>query len=145
MADLTVSMQNYIRAIYELSSDSEGVRVSDIAAKCNVSKSSACIAMKTLQKEGLVQRNIDRLVILTDSGKEQAIVIANKFTIIQQFLTNKLGISKENATLDACAMKHSISIETLCSFCRSQNLQNPQQKCDGGCYVTFSNAKSKPK
>ena len=54
MPTLTVAMRNYIRAIYELSSDGEGVRISDIAAKRKVSKSSACIAMKTLQKAGLV-------------------------------------------------------------------------------------------
>ena len=145
MPTLTVAMQNYIRAIFELSSDGEGVRISDIAVKRKVSKSSACIAMKTLQKEGLIQRDNDRLVILTVCGKEQAMVITNKFAIIQQFLRDKLGISRENATLDACAMEHSISIETLCSFCRSQNFQRPQQECEGGCYVALYDAKSKPK
>ena len=133
MSSLTVSMQNYIRVIYELSPGGEGARICDIAVKRNVTKSSACVAMKTLQKKGLIHRDADRLVLLTSMCKEQAMVITNKFSIIQQFLTDTLEISNENAAHDACVMEHSISMETLCSFCRWNNNKHNSLSCEGGC------------
>ena len=135
MPNLTISMQHYIQAIYELSSDGEGVRISDVAAKRKVSKSSACIAMKVLKTEGLIRRDSMRLVYLTEKGVKQAKAITNRSDIVRLFLMNVCGISRENADADACAMEHTISIETLCSFCRFQNNINPQWQCKGGCHV----------
>jgi len=137
MSNLTSSMQHYLQAIYELSSGGEGVRISDVANKRKVSKSSACTAMKVLQAEGLIRRDSMRLVLLTEKGEEQAIAITNRFDIIRLFLMNVLGISKKNADADACAMEHTISIETLCSFCRFQNDINPHWHCKGGCHVSL--------
>jgi len=103
---LTVSMQHYIQTIYELSPEGEGVRISEVAIKRNVSKSSVYVAMKTLQQDGLIWRNIDRLVFLTDKGKEHALVISSKFTIIQRFLINVMGISRESAALRLFSHHH---------------------------------------
>lgn len=134
MADSTDSMKDYIRAIYELSSDGEGVRICDIATKRNVTKSSACVAMKILQKQGFVQRDAERLVLLTSMGKEHAMTIINKSIIIRRFLTNALKISRENAAHDVSVMEHSISMETLCSFCRWNDNKHPHLDCKGGCH-----------
>lgn len=68
MKGLTISQQHYIKAIYELSSEGEGKSISDISDKLAVTKSSACIAMSNLQENGLVHRDVHRLVFLTDKG-----------------------------------------------------------------------------
>jgi Mn-dependent DtxR family transcriptional regulator len=51
-------MKHYIKAIYELSDDGMGVRISDIAAKVGVTKASSCIAMKILQEKEMVYRDV---------------------------------------------------------------------------------------
>jgi len=59
--NLSVSMRNYIKAVYELSSGNEGARVVDIADRLGVTKASVCVAMKNLQEKGLVYRDGHRL------------------------------------------------------------------------------------
>jgi DtxR family Mn-dependent transcriptional regulator len=135
MSELTDSMQHYLKAIYELSSEGEGVRVSDIAARLNVTKASSCIAMKNLQQKRMIYRNADRLVFLTKEGEYQAILALDKAAIIRRFLTDVLGVKHETADADACAIEHVISVEALCSLCRYTN-----QKCAEGCYVITDSA-----
>jgi len=139
--NLTTSLQRYIQTIHELSQDENGVRVSDVASKRKVSKSSACIAMKSLQDYGLIRRGKDRRIFLTDIGKEHALIMENKINIIQLFLVEVMGISKENAIEDALVMEHKISIETLCSFCRSRNAADFNQNCKVGCHVGMPGVK----
>lgn len=140
MKGLSVSMQHYIKAVYELSDDGAGVRISDIAVKVGVTKASACIAMQALQKKAMVKRDTDRLVFLTASGERQAILSYDKYMIIKQFLEDVLKVNYEIAAVDACAIEHVISIETLCSLCRFTN-----RKCIGGCYAKADTANTKAK
>ena len=67
--ELSASLQNYIQAIYALTSrGDEGVRIIDIAAHLGVTKTSAFVAMKKLEKEQLIFRDVYRLVCLTEQG-----------------------------------------------------------------------------
>lgn len=129
MKGLSASMQNYIKAVYELSSGNGGVRVVDIADNLSVSKASTCAAMKILQEKELVYRDRHRLVHLTESGEQQAILTLDKFAIVRQFLVEILEIRPSIADTDACAIEHSISVDTLCALCRHIN-----RKCSG-CYM----------
>lgn len=117
MSNLTVSMQHYIKAIYKLSSEGKGVRVSDIAAKLNVTKASSCIAMKNLEQKRMVFRDAERLVLLTKEGEFRAISVLDKVFIIRKFLTDVLGVKYEIADTDAYSIGHVVSAETLCSMC----------------------------
>jgi hypothetical protein len=54
MANLTFSMENYLEAVYELSAGNGAARVSDIAARLDVSKASVNSAMNALHQRGLV-------------------------------------------------------------------------------------------
>lgn len=48
METLSFTMENYLEAIYELSKEDNGARVSDIATRLNVTKASTNSAMSTL-------------------------------------------------------------------------------------------------
>ncbi|MEA4925680.1 MAG: metal-dependent transcriptional regulator [Syntrophomonadaceae bacterium] len=130
MKGLSISMKRYIKAIYELAGNGMGVRISDIAAKVGVTRASACLAMKTLQKKELVYRDADSLVFLTKEGEYQAILALDKVAIIRNFLHDMLHIKYEIAHTEACAIESVISAETFCSLCRFT-----RRKCIGGCYV----------
>lgn len=131
MCSLTKSQENYIKIIYELCSDGGGVRISDIAARLEVTKASASAAVKSLQKKELVCRCVERLVYLTDEGSKTAAEIANKFSIINGFLTTCLHIDPQIARADACALEHVLSPATLCALCGFIN----KEPCCDGCTV----------
>ncbi len=118
MNKMTKSQENYIKTIYELSRNGAGARISDIAAKLEVTKASASVGIKTLQEMNLIRRDEDRLVYLTSEGVVRAKVITGKFSIIRDFLSNVLLIDEKIAHDDACAMEHVLSTETLCVLCR---------------------------
>lgn len=134
MEGISISMQHYIKAIYELSDDDVGVRISDIASRVGVTKTSAFNAIKVLQKKDLVKRDTSRLVFLTDAGERQAIQSYDKYTIIKQFLEDVLRVDNKVAAVDACAMEHVVSLDTLCSFCRFMNKGGKRHQCMGGCH-----------
>lgn len=60
MKNLTPSKSHYIKAVYELSSDSQGVRVVDIAEKLGVSKASTSLSMTKLVQQD-IRTNRDNL------------------------------------------------------------------------------------
>lgn len=129
MGNLTSSKEHYIKTVYELSTYNTGVRISDIAAKMGVTKTSACLAIQALEKKQLIRRDEQRLVFLTDEGERQAILTKDKYTIIKQFLLNVLELDEATADQDACAMEHVISEETLCAFCKKVNNLMNQKPC----------------
>lgn len=133
--ELTIIMQDYLQAIYDLSQESGGVRITDIAAKRQKTLPSVCVAMRTLEKAGLIRRSADRLVFLTDVGRERAAISMNKSAIIRRFLVEVMDISHENATSDAQAMEYNISHETLCAFCRCQNAKSGSLRCIVSCQM----------
>ena len=71
MNKLTYTMENYLEAIYELSKEESGVRVSDIAYRLGVTKASTNRAMTTLSEKGLITNEKYKEIFLTEAGKKQ--------------------------------------------------------------------------
>lgn len=109
MADLTFSMENYLEAVYELSGGTGGARVSDIAARLEVSKASVNSAMNALHQRGLVTNEKYREIFLTQEGLRLAKLTAEKHHILQTLLQKVMGVDSQQANIDACAMEHVIS------------------------------------
>ena len=113
MGKLTISKEHYLKAIYELERSKEGARISDIAEKLEVAKSSVCVAMNTLQQKKLIERDVYRKVFLTSEGKVEAEFIINKFAVIKRFLIDVFKLDEKKADADACSLEHVVSIETF--------------------------------
>jgi DtxR family transcriptional regulator, Mn-dependent transcriptional regulator len=116
MNQLTPSKEHYIKAIYALSAKEGSARISDIADALSVSKASVCVAMNSLRKLKLIKRNSEHRVLLTGEGRKKAILLTDKFTLIRQFLIKVLHVPPQTAKVDACAMEHIVSDETLLSM-----------------------------
>lgn len=112
MANLTFSMENYLEAVYELSSGNSGARVSDIAARLDVSKASVNSAMNALHQRGLVTNEKYREIYLTEEGLRVARLTAEKHHILQTLLHKIMGVDNDQANEDACAIEHVISDES---------------------------------
>ena len=113
MENLTPSKEHYIKIIYILSTDNEGVHITEIAEKLEVNKASVCTAMKVLQKDKFVYRGKKRMVYLTEKGMHHALALTEKYENIKCFLIEVLQMDSKIAAEDACAMEHVISEETL--------------------------------
>lgn len=109
MEKLTFTMENYLEAIYELSKQGTGARVSDIAERLGVTKASTNSAMSTLAEKGLITNEKYKEVFLTPLGYELAELTSQKHHVIQQFLTKILKVELSVAEKDACAIEHVIS------------------------------------
>ena len=113
MKKLTFTMENYLEAIYELSRDNQGARVSDIAERLGVTKASTNSAMATLASKGLIINEKYKEVVLTPEGLKIAKFTAEKHQTIKRFFTEILGIDIKIADTDACAIEHVISNESV--------------------------------
>lgn len=113
MDKLSFTMENYLEAIYELSSGVGGARVTDIADRLGVTKASTNNAMATLSDKGLIVSEKYKEVFLTEEGLRIAKLTSRKHHIIQQFLSKVLKVDPQIANDDACAVEHVISWNSI--------------------------------
>lgn len=113
MEKLSFTMENYLEAIYELSLQGTGARISDIAERLGVTKASANSAMLTLAEKGLIVNEKYREVLLTPEGLALAQSTSEKHQVIEKFLRKILKVAPVTAEKDACAIEHVISSDTV--------------------------------
>lgn len=116
MQKLTFTMENYLEAIYELSRQGNGARVSDIAERLGVTKASTNSAMSTLAEKGLIVSEKYKEVFLTPEGFKLAEFTSKKHRVIQQFLIEVLKVEPSVADSDACAIEHVISNDSIAAM-----------------------------
>lgn len=113
MKKLTFTMENYLEAIYELSSKDTGARLSDIAERLGVTKASTNKAMATLSEKGLILNEKYKEIFLTPEGRRLAELTSKKHHVIWHFFTKILHIDAAIADKDACAIEHVISNDSI--------------------------------
>jgi Mn-dependent DtxR family transcriptional regulator len=111
MRPLTASAEHYLRAIADLREERGYARVVDIATRVGVTKGTVSIALSQLAARGLVRFDPARFPVLTPAGRRIASDIRGRFSIIQGFLTDVLGLPPERATAEACRWEHVVSHE----------------------------------
>ena len=110
---LSPSQEHYLRAIWRIQEDKGYARVTDIGNELGVAKAAVSAAVKGLKKEGLVDHRHYEQVSLTSKGARHAQEISSRFSIMQTFLEDVLGVEGENALLDACLLEHYVSKGTI--------------------------------
>lgn len=101
------SAEDYLECILLLSREREFVHRVDVARKIGVSQPAVQKAIKILEKDGYVE--FDGMhIYLTKKGEEYASEIFDRHCTLTSFL-EKLGVSPQDAELDACKMEHVIS------------------------------------
>ena len=116
------SAEDYLESILIIQEQSGQVRSIDVVNKLGYSKPSVSIAMKKLRESGYITMAGDGTITLTDSGMEIASQIYNRHKTITR-LFELLGVSSEQAALDACKVEHDLSEETfgrICAFIDDQ-------------------------
>jgi DtxR family Mn-dependent transcriptional regulator len=114
LSTLSASLENYLETIAILKKERKYARVGDIAKALNVKSSSVNVAISFLLENDFVIHEKYGYVDLTDQGEKIALEIQKKHDILYKFLNNLLFINDGIANKEACAIEHSVSIETIC-------------------------------
>lgn len=116
------SAENYLETILLITKSKGSVRSVDIATELGYSKPSVCVAMRNLRENGHITTDGDGLIHLTESGKEIAERVFTRHETITEWLV-MIGVSADQAAIDACRLEHVISQESfdcLCSYLKKQ-------------------------
>lgn len=109
MNDLSASLEDYLEVISNSINAGLNIRAIDISKQMNVSRASVTEALKKLASKGYINYDRYEMLSLTESGKELANKIVSKHIILQRFFEEKLGLSIEEASDNACKIEHVIT------------------------------------
>lgn len=88
---LTHSEENYLKAIYALSTNDAGVTTSELSARLQTKASSATDMVQKLAEKGLLKYKKYQGTTLTEKGRAHAVQIVRKHRLWEVFLSDKLG------------------------------------------------------
>jgi DtxR family Mn-dependent transcriptional regulator len=109
--DLTVAVQDYLKAIYGLESAGERVTTSALSRRMAVSAPSATAMTKRLDELGLVERLPYRGVALTDAGRRGALEVLRHHRLLERYLVDRLGLTLDEVHAEAELLEHALSEE----------------------------------
>ena len=110
------SAEDYLESILIIQEQSGQVRSIDVVNRLGFSKPSVSIAMKKLRESGYILMGGDGSITLTDRGMEVASRVYGRHKTITR-LFEMLGVSPEQAAVDACKVEHDLSDETFGKIC----------------------------
>jgi DtxR family Mn-dependent transcriptional regulator len=109
--DLSVAVQDYLKAIYALEASGERVTTSALAQRMGVSAPSATAMTKRLDELGLVERVPHRGVALTEPGRLGALEVLRHHRLLERYLVDRLGLSLDEVHAEAELLEHALSEE----------------------------------
>lgn len=110
--EITHSAAHHLMAILELKKEYGYARVTDVARELHITSGSASTNLKSLKAKGLVIEDNNRFLQLSEEGDILARLIMKRKEILLEFFTKVLGVSNNQAEIDACKTEHLISMET---------------------------------
>ena len=105
------TLEDYLKAIYQLAEEAHPVIAARIAAETGVSPSTIFSTLRRLAREGYVTINRRKEIHLTAEGKKVAEKIVRRHFLTERFLTDLLGLDWVKAHQEAHRMEHAISQE----------------------------------
>lgn len=109
---LRQSGEDYLKTILILRQKREYVRSTDVAKHLNVSRPSVSNAIRQLQEGGYLRMDENKMLYLTQAGRDVAERICERHRILRDALVS-IGVDPEIADRDACRMEHVISRESF--------------------------------
>ncbi len=118
---ITHSAAHHLLAILELSKKRGYARVTDVAKFLEITTGSASTNLKSLKLKGYVEEDDNRFLALSEVGNTVAVAILERREILEGFFIEVLGVSTDQAGIDACKTEHLLSAETTAKMLAFQN------------------------
>ena len=112
VADLSDAVQDYLREIYKLQTESGHVKTSTLAKRMGVAPPSATAMMKKLASYGFVDHELYRGVRLTRTGERIALELLRHHRLLELYLAQTLDLELDAVHAEADRLEHALS-ETL--------------------------------
>jgi DtxR family transcriptional regulator, manganese transport regulator len=114
-AHLTELAEDYVELIADLIEQTGEARVVDLAGRLGVASATVSVAIRRLQRDGLVTSKPYRSIFLTPKGRAVAAAARARHQVVRDFLV-ALGVDADTADADAEGIEHHVSEATLNAF-----------------------------
>lgn len=110
--EVTHSMGHYLMAVRDQLKEMGYARVTDVASRLNVSRSSVSAALASLRDKGYLTEDKNHFFQMTKEGQNLAAQIYANHLLLATFFHKILGVKEDAALVDACQIEHLLSAET---------------------------------
>ena len=110
---ISPSLEDYLEVILDLKEQNESIRVTDLAERMNVAKSSVNQAVAKLVELELLDHEKYGPLELTELGTKKAQKVRERHRMLTRFFVEVLKVDPEIAEKDACSIEHYISPVTM--------------------------------
>lgn len=108
---ITVSKEDYLKAILEAESEGETVISATLAHRLAVSPPAVTMALRRLKKDGLVRVQTDGNVGLTFAGRKIARRLSLRHHLIERMLSEMFGMEWYKVHDEAERLEHAVSLD----------------------------------
>lgn len=108
---MTTAIQDYVKAIYQLSSQGEAATTKRIAAAVGTSLPAVSKMLRMLSERGMVDHKPYYGATLTAKGEACALEVIRHHRLLECYLMKHLGFSEEEVHEQAEVLEHHISEE----------------------------------
>ena len=89
---VSLTEENYLKALYRLSQDKQEITVKDIAAQLSIKMPTVNSMIKKLAEKKLLKYEKYKAIELTEKGKKAALYILRKHRLAELFLTKVMSL-----------------------------------------------------
>jgi len=108
---ITVSKENYLKAIAEAESEGEPVIPATLARWLNVSAPAVTMAIKRLKRDALIRTGRDGTISLAAAGRDIANRLLHRHYLIERMLTEIFGMEWYKVHEEAEQLEHAVSAD----------------------------------
>ncbi len=106
---ITTSKENYLKAILEAEAEGETVIAATLARWLNVSAPAVAMAVRRLERDGLIAVRKSGQILLTAAGREIAVRLFTRHQLIERMLTEIFGMEWYKVHEEAEQLEHAVS------------------------------------
>src|SRR6266704_2792765 len=106
---LSATVEEYLETIYNMSMEGEVVIGARLAERFRVAAPTVTEMLKRLVRNGYVEMDNKRHVMLTEAGNKAAEAVLRRHRLTECFLVDMLGMQHEEVHEEACRLEHFIS------------------------------------
>ena len=106
---LSATVEEYLETIYNMNAEDEVVIGARLAEKFHVSAPTVTEMLKRLVRDGYIEMDGKRQVLLTEAGFQAAEAVLRRHRLTERFLVDMLGMQWHQVHEEACRLEHFIS------------------------------------
>ena len=108
---ITISKENYLKAIAEAESEGESVKAVTLTRWLHVSAPAVTMAIKRLKRDALIRVAREGQITLTAAGREIATRLLTRHHLIERMLTEIFGLEWYKVHDEAEQLEHAVSAD----------------------------------